>query len=82
MTEGYLLDPLYIDFGSTVPVYCSVFYKLGRIFTSISRMYVPGAYGLKPATCLYSWRGSASVAEHVVKPQLSANTAVFIRGRH
>lgn len=82
MSKGYLLDPLYIDFGSTVPVCCSVFYKLGRILNLLSRMLILACYSLKHVMCLYSQRGSASTAEQVVKPQLSANTALLIRGRH
>lgn len=82
MTEGYLLDPLYIGFGLTLPVCCCVFYKLGRIFSLISRMNFPTHYDLKHATRLHSQQGSASVAEQVVKPQLSAKAMLLLRGRH
>lgn len=72
MTEGYLLDPLYIDSGSTVPVCCSIVDKLGRIFSWLSRMRVPARDGLKQAVGLGLQQGS-----ELIKSQLSANTALL-----
>lgn len=74
MTEGYLLDPLYIDFSSTFPVCCSVFYKLGRILSSIRRTRIPVLCGLKYSTSLPSLQCSASMAQQVTEPQLSASS--------